>query len=108
MSVGMIFIDTWVLSSSFPFGNVTEKAWTELEATLEIAPKVFDYIIVVGNRPVYSSGSSKGDSMLQYYLQPLLKKAGVDAYISGYDRDMEVIEVGISSALVTRPRYPHA
>lgn len=92
MSVGMIFIDTWVLSSSFPFGNVTEQAWTELEGTLEIAPKVFDYIIVVGNRPVYSSGSSKGDSMLQYYLQPLLKKAGVDAYISGYDRDMEVIE----------------
>lgn len=92
MSVGMIFLDTWVLSSSFPFGNVTEKAWTELETTLEIAPKVFDYIIVIGNRPVYSSGLSKGDSMLQYYLQPLLKKAGVDAYISGYDRDMEVIE----------------
>lgn len=93
MSVGMVFIDTWVLSSSFPFGNVTDKAWTDLENTLEIAPKVFDYIIVVGNRPVYSSGSSKGDSMLQYYLLPLLKKAGVDAYISGYDRDMEVIEV---------------
>lgn len=92
MSVGMIFIDTWVLSSSFPFGNVTEKAWTELETTLDIAPKIFDYIIVVGNRPIYSSGSSKGDSMLQYYLQPLLKKAGVDAYISGYDHDMEVIE----------------
>ncbi|OEH75743.1 tartrate-resistant acid phosphatase type 5 [Cyclospora cayetanensis] len=94
MSVGLVFIDTWVLSSSFPFGNVTEKAWTELEATLDIAPKVFDYIIVVGNRPVYSSGSSKGDSMLQYYLEPLLKKAGVDAYISGYDHDMEVIEDG--------------
>lgn len=114
MSVGMVFIDTWVLSSSFPFGNVTEKAWTELETTLEIAPKVFDYIIVVGNRPVHSSGSSKGDSMLQYYLQPLLEKAGVDAYISGYDNDMEVIEnnniayincgtssVAGSSALVT-------
>ncbi|CDI78660.1 acid phosphatase, putative [Eimeria praecox] len=92
MSVGMVFVDTWVLSSAFPFGNVTERAWKDLERTLEIAPKVFDYIIVVGNRPVYSSGSSKGDSMLQYYLQPLLKKAGVDAYISGYDRDMEVIE----------------
>ncbi|KAL8434041.1 hypothetical protein Efla_001513 [Eimeria flavescens] len=92
MSVGLVFIDTWVLSSSFPFGNVTEKAWNELETTLEVAPKVFDYIIVVGNRPVYSSGSSKGDSMLQYYLEPLLKKAGVDAYISGYDHDMEIIE----------------
>ncbi|CDJ29441.1 acid phosphatase, putative [Eimeria mitis] len=92
MSVGMVFVDTWVLSSAFPFGNVTEKAWKDLERTLEIAPKVFDYIIVVGNRPIYSSGSSKGDSTLQYYLQPLLKKADVDAYISGYDRDMEVIE----------------
>ncbi|KAL8437382.1 hypothetical protein ACSSS7_000977 [Eimeria intestinalis] len=92
MSVGLVFIDTWVLSSSFPFGNVTERAWNDLETTLDVAPKVFDYIIVVGNRPVYSSGSSKGDSMLQYYLEPMLKKAGVDAYISGYDHDMEVIE----------------
>lgn len=100
MSVGMVFVDTWVLSSAFPFGNVTEKAWKDLERTLEIAPKVFDYIIVVGNRPVYSSGSSKGDSTLQYYLQPLLKKAGVDAYISGYDRDMEVIEVRHLSASI--------
>lgn len=96
MSVGLVFVDTWILSSSFPFSDVTEKAWLDLEKTLEIAPKVLDYIIVVGNRPVYSSGSSKGDSTLQYYLQPLLQKAGVDMYISGYDYDMEVIEVGFS------------
>ncbi|PFH37542.1 acid phosphatase GAP50 [Besnoitia besnoiti] len=91
MSVGMIFIDTWVLSSSFPFSNVTARAWADLEKTLEIAPKILDYIIVVADRPVYSSGASKGDSMLQYYLQPLLKKANVDAYISGYDYSLEVI-----------------
>ncbi|PHJ24782.1 acid phosphatase [Cystoisospora suis] len=91
MSVGMIFIDTWVLSSSFPFSNVTSKAWADLEKTLDLAPKILDYIIVVADRPVYSSGSSKGDSMLQYYLEPLLKKANIDAYISGYDFNLEVI-----------------
>ncbi|EPR63945.1 acid phosphatase GAP50 [Toxoplasma gondii GT1] len=91
MSVGMIFIDTWVLSSSFPFSNVTSRAWADLEKTLELAPKILDYIIVVADRAVYSSGASKGDSMLQYYLQPLLKKANVDAYISGYDFSLEVI-----------------
>ncbi|CBZ55692.1 putative acid phosphatase [Neospora caninum Liverpool] len=91
MSVGMIFIDTWVLSSSFPFSNVTSRAWEDLEKTLELAPKILDYIIVVADRPVYSSGASKGDSMLQYYLQPLLKKANIDAYISGYDFSLEVI-----------------
>ncbi|CDJ37084.1 acid phosphatase, putative [Eimeria tenella] len=114
MSVGLVFVDTWVLSSAFPFGSVTEKAWKDLERTLQIAPKVFDFILLVANRPLYSSGSSKGDSALQYYLQPLLQKAQVDAYISGYDRDMELIQdedisyincgtgsVSGSSALVT-------
>ncbi|CDJ51004.1 acid phosphatase, putative [Eimeria brunetti] len=92
LSVGLVFIDTWVLSSAFPFGEITERAWGDLEKTLNLAPKVFDFILVIGNRPIYSSGSSKGDSLLQYYLQPLLKKADVDAYVSGYDRDLELIQ----------------
>lgn len=125
MSVGMIFIDTWVLSSSFPFSNVTSKAWADLEKTLDLAPKILDYIVVVADRPVYSSGSSKGDSMLQYYLEPLLKKANIDAYISGYDFNLEVINVSfptnspsvaspecrvvsVLSSLVRSPRFAHA
>lgn len=92
MSAGIIMIDTWVLSSSFPFSDVTNRAWADLQKILEIAPKVLDYIIVIGDRPIFSSGASKGDSSLQYYLLPLLKKAKVDVYVSGYDFDMEVIQ----------------
>lgn len=91
MSVGLIFLDTWVLSSSFPFSDITRKAWQDAEKTLTLAPKLLDYIIVVTDRPVYSSGSSKGDSSLQYYLKPLLEKADVDVLISGYDFSQEVI-----------------
>ncbi|KAK2196095.1 bifunctional Metallo-dependent phosphatase-like/Calcineurin-like phosphoesterase domain [Babesia duncani] len=92
MSVGFIFIDTWVLSSAFPFKDVSQAAWADLKKTLEIAPKLLDYIIVVGDKPIYSSGPSKGDSQLAYYLLPLLRKAQVDAYIAGHDHDMEVID----------------
>ncbi|XP_058515662.1 LOW QUALITY PROTEIN: glideosome-associated protein 50-like [Ochotona princeps] len=91
MSVGLVFLDTWVLSSSFPFSDVRTKAWEDAERTLSLATKLLDYIIVVTDRPIFSSGSSKGDSALQYYLKPLIEKADVDLYISGYDFSQEVI-----------------
>lgn len=48
---------------------------------------------MVGDKPIYSSGSSKGDSYLEKKLLPLLKMANVDMYIAGHDHDMEVIQV---------------
>lgn len=92
VGVGFIFIDTWVLSPSFPFNKIHDKAWLELETTLKIASKVVEFIIVVGDKPIYSSGSSKGDSYLEKKLLPLLKMANVDMYIAGHDHDMEVIQ----------------
>ncbi|CDR98116.1 acid phosphatase, putative [Babesia bigemina] len=92
MSVGFIFIDTWILSQAFPYKDVSNAAWADLKKVLEIAPKILDYIVVVGDKPIQSSGPSKGDSQLAYYLLPLLRDAQVDAYISGYDHDMEIID----------------
>uniref|UniRef100_A0A3B0MZ80 Acid phosphatase, putative n=1 Tax=Theileria annulata TaxID=5874 RepID=A0A3B0MZ80_THEAN len=92
LSVGFIFVDTWVLSNQFPYKDVTNDAWNELKKTLEIAPKVVDYIVVVGDKPVLSSGKSKGDTFLSYKLLPLLKQAQVDAYVAGYDQDMELLD----------------
>ncbi|GIX65110.1 acid phosphatase GAP50 [Babesia caballi] len=92
MSVGFIFIDTWILSSAFPYKEVSNAAWADLKKVLEIAPRILDFIIVVGDKPIQSSGPSKGDSHLAYYLLPLLREAQVDAYISGYDHDMEMID----------------
>ncbi|EKX72625.1 acid phosphatase protein, putative [Theileria equi strain WA] len=100
MSVGFIFIDTWILSHAFPFKDVTDSAWNELKTTLEIAPKIVDYIIVVGDKPIISSGASKGDSNLAYHLLPLLKEAQVDAYIAGHDHDMEFIDYQDISLIV--------
>ncbi|KAK1442449.1 metallo-dependent phosphatase like protein [Babesia gibsoni] len=101
MSVGFIFIDTWILSDAFPYKEVSNAAWADLKKALEVAPKVLDYIIVVGDKPIHSSGPSKGDSYLTYYLLPLLREAQVDAYISGYDHDMEVIDSNGLAMIVT-------
>ncbi|GFE55908.1 acid phosphatase [Babesia ovis] len=101
MSVGFIFIDTWILSNAFPYKDVSNAAWADLKKVLEIAPKILDYIIVVGDKPIQSSGPSKGDSQLAYYLLPLLRDAQVDAYIAGYDHDMEVIDSNGISMIVT-------
>ncbi|ORM41226.1 Tartrate-resistant acid phosphatase type 5 [Babesia sp. Xinjiang] len=101
MSVGFIFIDTWILSNAFPYKDVTNAAWADLKKVLEIAPRILDYIIVVGDKPIQSSGPSKGDSQLAYYLLPLLREAQVDAYISGYDHDMEIIDSNGISLIVT-------
>ncbi|BAM41047.1 acid phosphatase [Theileria orientalis strain Shintoku] len=101
MSVGFVFVDTWILSNQFPYKDVSSQAWEELKKTLEIAPKVVDYIVVVGDKPVLSSGSSKGDTYLSYKLLPLLKQAQVDAYLAGYDADMELLDYeGVTLAVV--------
>lgn len=101
MSVGFIFIDTWILSDAFPYKDVSNAAWSDLKKALEVAPRILDYIIVVGDKPIQSSGSSKGDSHLAYYLLPLLREAQVDAYISGYDHDMEIIDNNGLSMIIT-------
>ncbi|GAW80244.1 glideosome-associated protein 50 [Plasmodium gonderi] len=92
MSAAFIFIDTWILSSNFPYKKIHERAWADLKSQLNVAKKIADYIIIVGDQPIYSSGSSRGNSYLSYYLLPLLKDAQVDLYISGHDHNMEVIE----------------
>lgn len=94
MAVAFVFIDTFVLSYTFPFINATKTAWIDLKATLSNAAKAMDYIIVVGDKALYSSSSSKGDSSLRYYLEPLLIKYNVDAYISGNDYSLEMIQKG--------------
>ncbi|KJP88624.1 hypothetical protein AK88_01704 [Plasmodium fragile] len=92
MAAAFIFIDTWILSSNFPYKKIHDRAWEDLKAQLNVAKKIADYIIVVGDQPIYSSGSSRGNSYLAYYLLPLLKDAQVDLYISGHDHNMEVLE----------------
>ncbi|SOV14242.1 secreted acid phosphatase [Plasmodium sp. gorilla clade G2] len=92
LAAAFIFIDTWVLSSNFPYKKIHEKAWNDLKSQLSVAKKIADFIIVVGDQPIYSSGYSRGNSYLAYYLLPLLKEAQVDLYISGHDNNMEVIE----------------
>ncbi|SBT33477.1 glideosome-associated protein 50, putative [Plasmodium ovale wallikeri] len=92
MAAAFIFIDTWILSSNFPYKDIHEKAWNDLKLQLNVSKKIADFVIVVADKPIYSSGSSRGNSYLAYYLLPLLKDAHVDLYIAGHDNNMEVIE----------------
>lgn len=92
MAAAFLFIDTWILSQNFPYKNIHKRAWSDLKAQLAVSRKFADFIIIVADQPIYSSGSSRGSSYLAYHLLPLLKEAEVDLYISGHDNNMEVIE----------------
>ena len=93
-SVIFIMIDTYILGESFPLQNVTELHWNALRETLVTAASLVDWVIVVGDKAILSSGASKGDNYLARTLRQILRDANVDAYISGSDYDMEVIEDG--------------
>lgn len=92
-SAGFVFIDTFILSDRFRFQYITKLHWDNLRDTITAASRIYDWVIVVGDKAILSSGSSKGDSYLSKTLRPFLKELNVDAYISGNDNDMEVIEV---------------
>lgn len=94
VSVAFVFIDTWILSEDFIYANITKLAWDDLQKTLKTVAKIFDWVIVVGDKAIHSSGASKGNSFLAKTLRPLLKEYGVDAYISGQDNDLEILEDG--------------
>lgn len=93
-SVIFVMIDTHVMSDSFALQNVTTLQWDTLKRTLTTAVSLFDWVIVVGDKAILSSGTSKGDSYLSNTLRQLLRDTKVDAYISGNDYDMEIIEDG--------------
>lgn len=93
-SAGFVFVDTFILSDKFPYQNITKLHWNALRDTVKAAVKIFDWVIVVGDKAILSSGGSKGDPYLSDTLRQLLKSYQVDAYVSGNDYDMEIIEDG--------------
>ncbi|EZG55430.1 putative acid phosphatase [Gregarina niphandrodes] len=100
VSVFFAFIDTRILGQGFPVPGATERHWEELKQTLEAASKSYDWLFVVGDEAIYSSGRSGGSKYLRKHLRELLRSNLVDAYIAGRDRDMEVIEDGSLSHIM--------
>ncbi|EEA06483.1 uncharacterized protein CMU_009750 [Cryptosporidium muris RN66] len=78
-----IFIDTFLLSSSFPDHKVTEEAFQVLNATLQYGDKHNDFTIVVGNK--YLASSFSIDAMLRR-VQQLIVDNNVELVISGNNR----------------------
>lgn len=93
-SAVFVFVDTFILSNSFRFQNITKLHWNELRDTIAAAVRIFDWVIAVGDKAMISNGRSKGDNYLNNTLGPFLKDMKVDAYISGNDPDMEIVEDG--------------
>lgn len=62
--------------------------------------RVFDWTVIVGDRSLVSSGKSKGDPKLKKTLGEFLKENKVDAYISGNDNDLEIIEVNFINKII--------
>lgn len=92
-SAVFVFVDTFILSNDFRFQNITKLHWNELRDTIGAAVRIFDWVIAVGDKAMLSSGRSSGDNYLNSTLGPFLKDMKVDAYISGNDPDMEIVEV---------------
>lgn len=89
VGVGFVFLDTYILSSQFRWQNITKLHWDNLNKTLSAAAQIFDWVIVVGDKSISPSKSTKEahkkdpDTRLRQSLRALLKSAQVDAYISG-------------------------
>lgn len=67
--------------------------WDSLRDTIVAVVQAFDWVIVVGDKSMVSSGKSKGNYLLRRTLGAFLKEHKVDAYISGNDNDMEIVNV---------------
>lgn len=93
-SVGLVFVDTYILSDNFAYSNITKLHWDALKQTVTTLGKIFDWTIVVGHAALVSSGASKGDAKLRKTLGRFLHEHNVDMYLSGSDYDMEIIKDG--------------
>ncbi|KAJ1608675.1 putative conserved acid phosphatase [Cryptosporidium canis] len=82
-TVLFVFIDTFILSSSFPDHKVSEQAFQNLNATLHYGNKHHDFTIVVGNK--YLASSYSIDSSLKK-VQQLIVDTNVELVISGNSR----------------------
>lgn len=57
ISVFFMFIDTKILGANFPVDPFTSQHWGDLTDALNAAKKAFDWIIVVGDEAISSSGT---------------------------------------------------
>lgn len=73
---------------------MTTRHWNDLRQMLISASKTHDWIIAVGDQSVFSSGANGGSEWLKKTLRPIFRENLVDAYISGSDKSMEIIEDG--------------
>ena len=84
--IGTIYPSEYFLY--IPHGDVEKLA--RAEKTLKwIENALFnsdaDYLLVAGHYPIYSACSHGGNAVLQSKLDPLLRKYGVTAYLSGHE-----------------------
>lgn len=64
-------------------------AWLERELANSRAP----WKLVFGHHPIFSGGSSHGNTPeMIAQVEPILKRYGVQAYVAGHDHDMQYIE----------------
>merc|ERR1719447_2082395 len=92
--LGFVFVDTYVWCNPGSFGESATQQHEDVKKTLRILKDTADYIIVVGDQHVHSSGSSGGSSCLKSTLDPLLRENLVDVYISGRDVTGELLDGG--------------
>ena len=111
-SVEVVVIDTVVLAGMPPaspasaFGPLSgpasplasEEHWDWIERRLSASTA--DYLLVAGHYPVYSACSHGSTPVLVERLDPLLRRYGVTAYLSGHDHcQMHVRRGGIDHVL---------
>ena len=80
---------------------VSEEQWEWVAKTLNVSTA--DWLIVVGNSPVWSAGSYGPTWPLVQKLAPLMEANGVSLYINGRDQIMQHITCARPPAAALRP-----
>ena len=74
----------------------------------ELAASTAIWKIVIGHHPVFSGGSHENTDALIDWLEPLLKRYGVQVYLNGHNHNLEHVVVGathyLTSGAGARPR----
>eukprot|EP00386_Alphamonas_edax_P014479 GDKI01044470.1.p1 GENE.GDKI01044470.1~~GDKI01044470.1.p1 ORF type:complete len:499 (-),score=124.43 GDKI01044470.1:46-1473(-) len=95
-SVALVFTDSYIWDEPgyHPKSHV-QLQLEFIEASLSMAARLADWIVVVGHYPMYSSGAHGDTQVLKAELLPLLQKYKVDMYTYGHDHHLELLRENI-------------
>ncbi|KAI3430746.1 hypothetical protein D9Q98_009158 [Chlorella vulgaris] len=84
-------------------GGLLTQHWQDQLVVLEaaLAASAAEWKIAVGHHPTYSNGHHGNNTELVQHLEPLFEKYNVQLYLTGHDHNLEHLDRGFYSVVVT-------